>query len=93
MTNFSQYEPPPRRRKKSGGLLVPLLCVVLGVVAIWSVLRLSTPNGVGASLETQFAQIELPESLQFLQGRGDVVIVSLILAVALWMMFRRPRSR
>ncbi len=92
MMTFPEQGPPPRPRKTSGPW-VPLLCVALGFAALWLVTRLSPDRNVSGDLRAQLEQIRLPDFLQFLEGRTDVVVVSCLLAVVLWMMFRRPRSR
>jgi hypothetical protein len=71
-----------------------LVCIALAIFCGWSVVQLSPQRSLFASGPTnKFSQLPLPDSLQFVEDHVFVVVVSGVLALIMWGMFRRPRSR
>jgi len=71
-----------------------LVCIALAVFCGWSVVQLSPQRSLFASVPaTTLSQWGFAESLQFVEGHTLVVVVSVVLALMMWLMFRRPGSR
>jgi hypothetical protein len=87
--------PPKEPRLPTAG--VPwfgLVCIALAIFIAWLVVQLSPQKSLFvAGPALRLSQLRLPETFQFLEGRGFVVIVSVVLALLVWVMFRQPRSR
>ena len=86
----SSSEPP--RNPNQGSPWFGLICIALAILMAWLVVQLSPQKTLLAGSATKLSQLELPDSLHFLQGRGFVVVVAVALAILLWAAFRRPRS-
>ena len=71
-----------------------LVCIALAIFCGWSVVQLSPQKSLFATnASSRFSQIPLPDSLQFVEDHAFVVVVTFVLALIMWAMFRRPRSR
>ncbi len=86
----SSNEPP--RNPHQGFPWFGLICIALATFLGWLVVQLSPQKSLFAGSATKLSQVQLPDSLRFLEGRGFVVAVSVALAILLWAAFRRPRS-
>jgi hypothetical protein len=90
ITHSSEPPRPPSAR-------VPwfaLVCIALAIFCGWSVVQLSPQKGLFAGTPgTKLSQLQLPDSLQFVEDHTFVVVVTIVLALIMWAMFRRPRSR
>ena len=86
-----------REPHRSSGPGVPwfgLVCIALAIFCAWAVLQLSTQQSLFVSTRgTVLSQLRLPDSLAFFQDHTFVVGMSAALALIIWAMFRRPRSR
>ena len=71
-----------------------LVCIALAIFCGWSVVQLSPQKSLFATNATsRFSQVPLPDSLQFVQDHAFVAVVTVVLTLIMWGMFRRPRSR
>jgi hypothetical protein len=71
-----------------------LVCIALAIFCGWSVVQLSPQSTLFVSgPANKISQWGLADSLQFLESHTLVVAVSVVLALTMWAMFRRPRSR
>ncbi|HEV8448190.1 MAG TPA: hypothetical protein VGQ44_15275 [Gemmatimonadaceae bacterium] len=71
-----------------------LVCIALAIFCGWSVVQLSPQKSLFATnASSRFSRIPLPDSLQFVEDHAFVVVVTFVLALIMWAMFRRPRSR
>jgi hypothetical protein len=81
-------EPPRPPRPK-----VPwfgLVCIALAVFCAWAVLQLSPQQSLFAGGHaSKLSQLRLPDSLAFLEGHTFVIVVSVVLALVTWALFRR----
>jgi hypothetical protein len=71
-----------------------LVSIALAIFTGWLVVQLSPQKTLvvgGANIK--FSQLRWPDAVQLFKGRGFVVVVSIVLALLMWAMFRQPRSR
>ena len=71
-----------------------LICIALAVFCGWSVVQLSSQKSLFASGPAiNLSQWRLVDVLQLVEGHTFVVVVTAVLALMTWAMFRRPGSR
>jgi hypothetical protein len=71
-----------------------LICIALAIFCGWSVVQLSPQKSLIASgPATNLSQWRLVDVLQLVEGHTLVVVVTAVLALMTWAMFRRPGSR
>jgi len=71
-----------------------LVCIALAFFCAWTVLQISPQSSLFVTGRTSMlSRLPLPDSLNFLEDRSVVVVVSLVVTFTIWATFRRPGSR
>jgi hypothetical protein len=71
-----------------------LICIALAIFCGWSVVQLSPQKSLFATgPATNLSHWRLADVLQLVEGHTLVVVVTAVLALMTWAMFRRPGSR